>query len=113
MNSKAKGNRFELKIANYLKDHGYNARRSAQYCGNSGEAADVVGLPNLHIECKHYQSTAFKYEWLEQAQRDCKDGNLPIVIHKVNGKPVIVTMDLDDFMYLYSNSCLSDGGANG
>ena len=54
-NSKDKGKRFERDIANYLKEHGFDARRSAQYCGNTGDAADVVGLPGFHIECKHQE----------------------------------------------------------
>lgn len=103
MNSKEKGARFERTVANMLKEYGYEARRTAQYCGNTGDASDVVGLPNIHIECKHYKDTAFKYEWLEQAQRDAKEG-LPVVIHKTNGHPVIVTMAFDDFMTLYNDT---------
>lgn len=97
-NSKDKGKRFEREIANYLKERGYDARRSAQYCGNTGDAADVVGLPGFHIECKH-QEKMHLYDWMEQAVRDSeKSGDTPIVIHKQNRKDTLVTMRLDDFM---------------
>ena len=112
MNSKSKGARFERTIANYFKDYGYDTRRTAQYCGKSGDAADVVGLPNIHIECKHYKDIGWRYEWLEQAKRDCKADNIPIVVHKTNGKPTLVTMDIDDFMKIYNESSYADGGTN-
>jgi len=103
-NSKQKGSRFEREIANYLKEHGFDARRSAQYCGNTGDAADVVGLPGFHIECKH-QEKMHLYDWMEQAVRDSeKSGDTPIVIHKQNRKDTLVTMRLDDFMNLTNHN---------
>lgn len=103
-NSKDKGKRFEREIANYLKERGYDARRSAQYCGNTGDAADVVGLPGFHIECKH-QEKMHLYDWMEQAIRDsAKSGDTPIVIHKQNRKDTLVTMRLDDFMNLINHN---------
>ena len=56
INSKDKGARNEREIANILKDHGYDARRTAQYCGNTGDASDVVGLDGFHIEVKHQET---------------------------------------------------------
>ena len=47
MNSRDKGKRGELELVKLLKASGYEARRTAQYCGKSGEAADVVGLPGI------------------------------------------------------------------
>ena len=47
-NSKQKGKRGELEVAHILQEHGYDARRTAQYCGNTGEAADVIGLDGQH-----------------------------------------------------------------
>ena len=54
VNSKQKGARFERLLASKFREYGYDqARRTAQYCGNTGAASDVVGLPGLHIEAKH------------------------------------------------------------
>ena len=103
VNSKQKGARFERQLASKFREHGYDARRTAQYCGNTGDASDVVGLPGLHIEAKH-QETMRLYDWMAQAQRDTEangKGNLPAVFHKKNNAPILVTMLLDDFMEIY------------
>lgn len=104
VNSKQKGARFERLLASKLREYGYNdARRTAQYCGNTGDASDVVGLPGLHCECKH-QERMNLYEWMAQAKRDARanEGHrLPAVFHKKNNAPILVTMELDDFMYIY------------
>ena len=103
VNSKQKGARFERQLASKFREHGYDARRTAQYCGNTGDASDVVGLPGLHIEAKH-QETMRLYDWISQAKRDAAangKGNLPAVFHKKNNAPILVTMELDDFMQIY------------
>ncbi len=101
VNSKQKGKRFELKVASILRDYGYDSRRTAQYCGKTGDAADVVGLPGLHIECKHQEKMCL-YDWIAQAKGDSAGTDrLPAVFHKKNNAEILVTMELDDFMQLY------------
>lgn len=101
VNSKQKGARFERLLASRLRDYGYDARRTAQYCGNTGDASDVVGLPGLHIEAKHQERMQL-YDWVAQAKRDSAGtGNLPAVFHKKNNAEILVTMTMDDWMQLY------------
>ena len=103
VNSKQKGARFERELAGWFREHGYEARRTAQYCGNTGDASDVVGLPGIHIEAKH-QETMRLYEWISQAKRDAEaggKGNLPAVFHKKNYAEILVTMTLEDWFNLY------------
>lgn len=104
VNSKAKGARFERKLASIFRDYGYtDSRRTAQYCGNTGDASDVVGLPGLHIEAKHQERMSL-YDWMAQAKNDAAASGkdvLPAVFHKKNNAPILVTMELDDFMNLY------------
>lgn len=101
VNSKQKGARFERQLASRFRDYGYNARRTAQYCGNTEDAADVIGLPGIHIEAKHQECMRL-YEWMTQAKRDSDGtGRLPAVFHKKNNAEILVTMELDDFMQLY------------
>jgi Holliday junction resolvase len=104
VNSKQKGARFERLLASKLREHGYDqARRTAQYCGNTGDASDVVGLPGLHIEAKHQEAMRL-YEWMAQAVRDAKavgENRLPAVFHKKNNADILVTMRFDDFMDIY------------
>ena len=104
VNSKQKGARFERLLASKFREHGYSeARRTAQYCGNTGDASDVIGLPGLHIEAKHQERMQL-YDWIAQAIRDAKAGGgsrLPAVFHKKNNADILVTMRLDDFMQIY------------
>lgn len=101
VNSKAKGARFERTLASKFREYGYDARRTAQYCGNTGDAADVVGLRGIHIEAKHQEQMRL-YEWMSQAKRDADGkGDLPAVFHKKNNAEILVTMTLDDWMNLY------------
>ena len=100
INSKQKGARFERQLASKFRDYGYEARRTAQYCGNTGDASDVVGLPRIHIEAKHQERMQL-YEWMDQAKRDAKEGSKPVVFHKKNNADILVTMRFDDWMELY------------
>jgi hypothetical protein len=99
-NSKAKGARFERELAKRLREYGYEARRTAQYCGNTGDAADVVGIPDIHIEAKHVERLNI-HEAMKQAKRDAKPDLIPAVFHKKNNQPILVTLEFDDFMKLY------------
>ncbi len=104
INSKQKGARFERLLASIFRDYGYtDSRRTAQYCGNTGDASDVLGLPGIHIEAKHQEKMSL-YDWMAQAIRDAEaggEGNLPAVFHKKNHCEILVTMRLDDWMTLY------------
>lgn len=101
LNSKEKGKRFERLLASKFREHGYDARRTAQYCGNTGDASDVVGLPHIHIEAKHQERMQL-YDWIAQAKHDArKSGNIPVVFHKKNNCNILVTLEFDDFMRIY------------
>jgi len=99
VNSRQKGARAERQLAKELNKHGYECRRGQQYCGANGDA-DVVGLPKLHIECKHVERLNI-YDAMEQSEHDAKSTELPCVMHKKNNRKWLVTMPLDDFMRLY------------
>ena len=100
MNSRAKGKRGELEFARLCRDHGYDVRRTAQYCGNTGEASDVVGLPGIHAEVKRVERLDI-YAAVSQAQRDAKTGEMPTVFHRKNNCPWLVTMTFDQWIDLY------------
>ena len=103
INSKQKGARFERELAKRFREYGYESRRTSQYCGNTGDASDVIGLNGIHIEAKH-QEKMYLYDWVDQAKRDAEangKGYLPTVFHKKNHCEILVTMTLDDWMKLY------------
>ena len=99
--SRDKGKRGERELAAEFRQYGFSdAHRTAQHCGRSGEAMDVVGLPFIHVECKRVEKLNLS-EAMGQAIDDCKPGNLPAVFHRKNGEPWVVSMTLDDWMNLY------------
>ena len=101
--SREKGKRGELELVRLIKENGYEARRTAQYCGKTGEAADVIGLPGISIECKRVEKLNI-YDAIAQAQRDAEAagrGDLPVVFHRKNCCPWLVTCLADDWFKLY------------
>lgn len=107
INSKQKGKNYELEIVHKLREYGYKeARRTSQFCGKSGDASDVIGLPGIHIECKHYKTQQFNYDWLDQAIADskAKEEVIPAVFHRTDQRDTVVTLRLDDFMTLYKKA---------
>lgn len=100
--SKARGKRAELDLVHKLQEFGFEARRTAQYCGKAG-TSDVVGLPGVHCECKAVQRLNI-WEALLQSERDsAADGNgdIPAVFFKRNRSGWYVAMPLADFVSLY------------
>lgn len=106
LNSRQKGKRGELELSHKLQEYGYDTRRGQQYCGANGDA-DVVGLPNIHIECKRVQNLNL-YNAIKQAQNDANSNELPTVFHRKDRQEWLVTMTLDDWMKIYKA-----GDANG
>ena len=103
INSKAKGKQGELEWARLCKAEGYDVRRTAQYCGKTGEAADCVGLPDIYIEVKRVEHLNI-HDAMAQAVRDSEaenKGNMPIVAHRKNGTEWLVTMRAADWFKLY------------
>ena len=100
--SRDKGKRFERQLARIFREYGYSdSRRTAQYCGNTGDASDVIGLPGIHVEAKHQEKMKL-YDWMDQAKRDSKNtGNMPVVFHRKNNHEILVTMQLDTFFDIY------------
>lgn len=97
--SKDKGKRGEREFAAFCGKHGYEARRTAQYCGKTEESADVVGLPGMHVEVKRTEALRL-YDALDQARRDAKEG-IPMVAHRKNNHRWVVILDADDFFTIY------------
>jgi Holliday junction resolvase len=102
INSREKGKRFERELAGKLRAAGYpDARRTAQYCGNSGKAYDIEGVPGIAIEAKHREKMAL-YDWIAQAVRDSEgSGLLPVVMHRKNNAETLVTMRLTDWLEVF------------
>jgi Holliday junction resolvase len=102
VNGKQKGSAGERELAGKLREHGFTARRTQQFCGAAGDS-DVVctELADYHIECKRVEKLNVDNA-MDQSLRDCKD-KTPIVCHRRNHKPWLVTMYLEDWLTLVKN----------
>lgn len=101
INSRSKGAKGERELAKILREYGYPCRRGQQYSGANGDA-DVVGLPNIHIEVKRMERLEI-YSAIAQAVRDAKNDEKPAVFHRKNECEWLVTMRLEDWMKLYGD----------
>ena len=101
INSRSKGAKGERELAKILREYGYPCRRGQQYSGANGDA-DVVGLPNIHIEVKRRERLDI-YSAIAQAVRDAKNDEKPAVFHRKNECEWLVTMRLEDWMKLYGD----------
>ena len=111
INSKRKGAVGEREVAKILRDHGFDARRTAQFCGNTGDAADVIGLDGFHIEVKRAETTKI-WDWIAQAERDHKAGTVPLVVFRKNGEKWKVCMDFEEFLNILEKfSTILEGGS--
>lgn len=102
INSRRKGAESERQLAHALQSYGYDSRRGCQYSGANGDA-DVVGLPGIHIECKHVEKLNL-YKAMSQSINDAREGEKPVVIHRKNRTKWLITMRLDDFMEIYKGA---------
>lgn len=100
-NGKQKGKRGELEFSRFCRERGYSTRRTAQFCGNTGQADDVIGLPGIHIEVKRVEKLNVQ-EAMQQAIHDSiPDKKMPIVAHRKNNCEWLVTMRAEDWFRLY------------
>ena len=106
INSKQKGKRGELEAAHFLTDMGLPAYRSQQYFG-AGDAADIrfqdLRLNDmLHIEVKVAEHLNVDNA-LDQAIRDRKQGQIPLVMHRKKRTEWKVTLNAKDFWDIYKS----------
>lgn len=103
INSRAKGARGERMWRDEIIGAGFMARRGQQFSGGA-DSPDVIceDLSHLHFEVKFVQSLNVR-KAMVQAIRDGKN-KTPIVAHKTNNSPWLVTMTSDDFFKLIKES---------
>ena len=99
-----KGRRGEIELAELLTTYGYDVHTGRAL--SFGTVPDIIGLEGIHVECKRVEKLDL-YKALRQSQNDSErfsDG-LPVVIHRTNRKPWVVSMALQDWLELYDKSC--------
>ena len=101
MNSKRKGSAGERELLAILKEHGFPdaVRNDQMYIGgfnNPDISASFYGIP-LHIEVKRVERLNITNA-VTQAVSDAAGNAFPIVVHRTNRQPWLVTFRLDDFL---------------
>ena len=90
-----------------MKAHGIStARRTAQYCGKSGEASDVVGLDGYSVEVKFVEKLnidkAYEQSTRDALEREKKTGEHlePIVFYRKKRTKWKIVLDAETFLRL-------------
>lgn len=100
MNSRDKGKRGERQWRDELRANGFTARRGQQFCGGD-DSPDVI-CPALdasvHFEVKLTNRLRMK-DAMAQANSDA-GRKVPILAHRENNCPWLVTMSADSFFKL-------------
>ena len=96
--SKRKGSAGERELCAYLAARGFPAHRNDQmFIGGKGNPdIDAEGLEAYHFEVKRVEKLNV-HEAMKQAARDCI-GRVPVVAHRRNREPWLVTLQLEDFL---------------
>lgn len=98
VNGNQKGKRGERELAGVLRDAGHSARRGQQFSGANGDADVICDMPGVHWEVKRVEKLNVVKAW-KQAKGDCGSA-VPVVAHRTNRAPWLVTLSLDDFLAL-------------
>ena len=98
--SRRKGAAGEREAAAKLNEVlGTRFHRGRQYHGGH-ESPDLAGdLPGLNIEVKRTECLSL-YKALRQAQQDADVSQVPVVMHRANGKPWVMIVEVDQLIRL-------------
>ena len=94
----SKGSAGERELCAFLAERGYSAHRNDQrYIGGKGNP-DIAaeGLERYPIEVKRVERLNVS-EAMRQAMCDAS-GRVPVVVHRKNREPWLITLKLDDFL---------------
>lgn len=95
--SQRKGAAGERELAALLAREGYHTKRGG---GMYGSSPDVIGLPGVHVECKRVERLNVLSAY-QQAARDASSTETPVLFHRRNRSPWLVTMSLTDWLSYY------------
>jgi hypothetical protein len=93
--SLAKGKAGEREAAKRLAElFNVEARRGQQYHGGPDTPDVWADIPGVHFEVKRTEELRL-WKAMNQAAEDAAD-NVPVVLHRANGKPWVAIVRLDD-----------------
>jgi hypothetical protein len=99
INARAKGHTFERENMHLFRELGYDkcvtSRSESKNLDDLG--IDLVYTGIFDVQCKRVEKLNVSKTMSEMPERD---GQVPIVMHKQNRYPALVTIKRDDFMVL-------------
>lgn len=104
MNCRTKGHSFERWCAAKLRVLWPNVQ-TCRFAGNlwlDSCGVDLINTPGFNVQCKAVEKLSPGYH--EILNRMPQGKNTNIIIHKKNGKGIIVAMKLEDFLTLIEQS---------
>lgn len=109
LNGRQKGARGEREAAKFASEKwgSVNARRACQIGVPGGRDVDHV-LPGCRVEVKRVEKLDVAKAH-RQASRDAGPDETPVVMHRVNRKPWMLTVDLRDLVRLAEAYAAIDG----
>jgi hypothetical protein len=97
VNSRAKGKRAELALAQILVPYWPEVCRNLDQFG--AKKQDMLGTPGVHWQVKHVESLNI-WKALNQAITEADPKDVPIVAFKRNRSPWYAAMELDELIPL-------------
>ena len=67
--------------------------------GQARDGEDDITIPPFRIECKRQETLKIE-PWCQQVEATAKQGEIPVVAFRRNGKPWRVILKLEDFIKL-------------
>lgn len=118
-NARNKGSNFEREVAKRFQEkYGIELKRTPQSGGFAKQShkaddfrGDITLVDNLldfllHIECKNQKALSIP-KWLKQAEQDCPNGKIPLVIfHQHGTSNNYVTLSLESFFHLVEKNVI-------
>lgn len=101
--SRTKGARGELEVCKILRAAGFNVERTPNSGGlrlptiEFSMKGDVVGLAGYHLEVKRCERLSIP-AWIKQAEADCPEGDVPIVVFRASQQPWRVIQSFESFV---------------
>ena len=97
--SRDKGKIGEREAAQLLREHGFEARRGAQFQGGPDSPDVVHSIPNVHIEVKRCETLSL-YKALDQANAEKRPGDVAVVLHRRNKREWVAVLSATDILRL-------------
>lgn len=112
IHSKNKGNAYERKIANEMKELGWQSCETSRYASRKTDdlKIDLVGTDPFNIQCKAMERTPNLFDELDNMPD--WDKKINTIFHKKNRRGDIVVMRKEDF-YRIIKALQKNGTING